>query len=57
MAWSADLKYPDVDRPVSVIFKIRDIDPKDRQKSRTIYKVEHPLDVFGFLPSHHPTRE
>lgn len=57
LAWNENLRYPDTDKPQSVIFKIRDIDPKDRKKSRTVYKVEHPLSVFGFLSKNHPTRE
>jgi hypothetical protein len=46
--WSDDWRYPDVDKPVSVLFEVREEDKFDPRKHITIYKVDHPLRVFGF---------
>lgn len=55
--WSDDWRYPDVDKPVSVLFIVREDDKFDPRKHITIFKVDHPLKVFGFKIQSRPTRD
>ncbi len=57
LAWSDDWRFPDVDKPVSVIFEIREESKFDPLKKKIIYKIDHPVRVFGFKSKEKPTRE
>jgi hypothetical protein len=55
--WSDDWRYPDVDKPRSVLFEVREEDKFDPKKHKIIYRIDHPIKVFGFKGKQHPTRD